>query len=109
VAAANRGTLKAQAQFLRLTSVKFGTLFPFMRENSLVRYSAAQLKRAVAVKEKIEELEKELTGLLGIPEPMTVGGIVRRHRKMSAAARKKISAGAKARWAKMRSKDARPQ
>lgn len=75
-----------------------------MRENSLVRYSAAQLKRAVAVKEKIEELEKELTGLLGIPEALTVTSVVRRHRKMSAAARKKISAAAKARWAKIRSK-----
>jgi DNA polymerase/3'-5' exonuclease PolX len=75
-----------------------------MRENALVRYSAAQLKRAVGIKERIEELEKELTGLLGIPEPITVGGIVRRHRKMSAAARARISAGAKKRWAKVRSK-----
>lgn len=73
-------------------------------KESLVRYSAAQLKRAVTIKEKIEDLERELTGLLGIPEPMTVGGIVRRHRKMSAAGRAKISAAAKRRWAKMRNK-----
>jgi DNA polymerase/3'-5' exonuclease PolX len=75
-----------------------------MRENALVQYSAAQLKRAVGIKERIEDLEKELTGLLGIPEAISVGGVIRRHRKMSAAARAKISAGAKARWAKIKRK-----
>lgn len=65
--------------------------------------SAAQLKRASNLKQRIEDLERELTSLLGIPEAMTVGGTVRRHRRMSAAARAKISAAAKARWAKVRS------
>ena len=73
-----------------------------MRDNILTRFSASHLKRAAAIKERIEQLEKELTGLLGIPEAATVGGIVRRRRKMSAAARAKISAAAKARWAKVR-------
>ena len=67
---------------------------------SLRDLSVAQLKKAVAIKERMEQLEKELTGILGIPEPMTVGGIVRRRKKMSAAARAKISAAMKARWAK---------
>ena len=68
---------------------------------SLRDLSVAQLKRATAIKERIEQLEKDLTGILGIPEPMTVGGIVRRRKTMSAAARAKISAAAKARWAKV--------
>jgi hypothetical protein len=69
---------------------------------SLRDLTVAQLKKATAIKERMEQLEKDLTGILGIPEPMTVGGIVRRRRKMSAAARAKISAAAKARWAKVR-------
>ena len=69
---------------------------------SLRDLSVAQLKKAVAIRERMEQLEKDLTSILGIPEPMTVGGIVRRRRKMSAAARAKISAAAKARWAKIR-------
>jgi DNA polymerase/3'-5' exonuclease PolX len=71
-------------------------------DNILTRFSAAQLKKAIAIKERIEKLEKDLTGILGIPEPMTVGGAIRRRRKMSAAARAKISAAAKARWAKVK-------
>jgi len=73
-----------------------------MGENILSKFSAAHLKRAAAIKERIEQLERELTGLLGIPEPMTVGGAIRRRRKMSAAARARISAAAKARWAKVK-------
>src|SRR6185503_13598762 len=66
---------------------------------SLRDMTVAQLKKAAAIKERIETLEKELTGILGIPEAVTVGGVIRRRRKMSAAARAKISAAAKARWA----------
>lgn len=69
---------------------------------SLRDLTVAQLKKAAAIKERIEGLERELTTILGIPEPMTVGGVVRRRRKMSAAARAKIAAAAKARWAKVR-------
>jgi DNA polymerase/3'-5' exonuclease PolX len=68
---------------------------------SLRDLTVAQLKKAVAIKERMEQLEKDLTGILGIPESMTVGGVIRRRRKMSAAARAKISAAAKARWAKV--------
>jgi DNA polymerase/3'-5' exonuclease PolX len=69
---------------------------------SLRDVTVRQLKKAAAIKERIEQLERDLTGILGIPEPMTVGGVIRRRRKMSAAARAKISAAAKARWAKVR-------
>ncbi len=74
-------------------------------DNILTRFSAAQLKNATAIKERIEQLEKDLAGILGIPEPLTVGGVIRRRRKMSAAARAKISAAAKARWAKIKAKN----
>ena len=70
--------------------------------NSLRDLTVGQLKKAAAIKERIEQLERDLTGILGIPEPMTVGGVIRRRRKMSAAARAKISAAAKARWAKVK-------
>ncbi|HWN93732.1 MAG TPA: hypothetical protein VNT99_01755 [Methylomirabilota bacterium] len=70
--------------------------------NLLRELSVAQLKKVIAIKERIEQLERDLTGILGIPEPLTVGGIHRRRKKMSAAARAKISAAAKARWAKVR-------
>jgi len=71
-------------------------------DNIFSRLSVAQLKKATAIKERMEQLEKDLTAILGIPEPMTVGGAIRRRRRMSAAARAKISAAAKARWAKVR-------
>jgi DNA polymerase/3'-5' exonuclease PolX len=71
--------------------------------NSLTKLSVAQLKKALAIKQRIERLEKDLTDIMGIPESMTVGGTVRRHKKMSAAARAKISAAAKKRWARIRS------
>jgi DNA polymerase/3'-5' exonuclease PolX len=75
-----------------------------MIRNIFSRISSAHLRRAAKIRDKIEKLEKELTGVLGIPEAMTVGGTMRRHRRMSAAARAKISAAAKARWAKIRAK-----
>lgn len=62
--------------------------------------SVAQLKKAAAIKERIEALEKDLTGILGIPEALTVGGIIRRRKKFSAAVRAKMSEAAKARWVK---------
>jgi len=65
---------------------------------SLRNLSVRQLNRAAKIKARIEKLESELTGLFGVPEPLTVGGTVRRHRRMSAAARAKIAAAARARW-----------
>ena len=70
--------------------------------NLLRDLTVAQLKKAAAIKERIESLERDLTGILGIPEAMTVGGIIRRRRRMSAAVRQKIAAAARARWARVR-------
>jgi hypothetical protein len=47
-------------------------------------------------------VEKELTGILGIPEAVNVGGIMRRRRNFTAAVRAKMSAAAKAKWEKRR-------
>jgi hypothetical protein len=62
----------------------------------------SSIKHAATIEERIEQLEKDLTGILGIPEPLMICGVVRRRRKMSAAARAKISTAAKARWAKVK-------
>lgn len=79
-----------------------GKLYCLRMANTLRDLTVAQLKKAAAIKERIEQLEKDLTGIFGIPEALTVGGMVRRRRKMSAAARAKISAAAKARWARVK-------
>lgn len=74
-------------------------------DNVLSRLSVAQLNKAVRIKERIEALEAELTSLLGgSASPATGGGEggIRRRRKMSAAAKAKIAAAQRARWAKVR-------
>ncbi len=66
--------------------------------NSLASLSIKDLKRAVALKEKIAHLNKELADILG---GAAVGGeVVTKKRNMSAAGRAAISRAAKARWAK---------
>ena len=70
--------------------------------------SATQLKRAVAIKEEIEQLEAELSGIAGEPPKAisTVAPIFApKKRTMSAAAKAKISAAQKARWAKERGEE----
>jgi hypothetical protein len=59
--------------------------------------SARALRRAADIKETIEKLGKELNSLIGGSAPP-----LPKRRKMSAAARAKISAAAKARWAKVK-------
>lgn len=78
--------------------------------NSLLSaLSPSQLRKAAALKEKINDLEAELQGLLGAPEQnrLVRSGIMRvpanrsrTRRKMSPQARAKIAAAAKARWKK---------
>ncbi|MGD0351334.1 MAG: hypothetical protein ABSB84_13635 [Verrucomicrobiota bacterium] len=65
----------------------------------MTHLSANQLRRAADLKHKIESLQKQLTRLLG-----GTGGTAAPHkrRKMSAAARAKIAAAQRARWAKQR-------
>jgi hypothetical protein len=59
-----------------------------------------QLKRAAAIKEQIEDLNKELRGILGAPA--STRAAPRKKRTMGVAARKKIAAAQKARWANLR-------
>jgi hypothetical protein len=70
--------------------------------------SASDLRRAASIKDKIDSLQSELSKLLGhlvqkgrvssaAPAAKKTG-----RRKMSAAAKAKIAAAARARWAKVR-------
>jgi hypothetical protein len=60
-----------------------------------------QLKRAAAIKERIQALNKELRILLdGSLDGATSG----KKRTMSGAARRKIAAAQRARWAKLKRK-----
>ena len=61
--------------------------------------SLAQLKKAIAIREKIEALEKDLTSVLGVA-PTPAPAAPAKKRTMSPAARAKISAAQTARWAK---------
>jgi hypothetical protein len=72
-----------------------------MQSNPLADISLQQLNQAIAIREKIEKLETELGRMLGDQSgPTAAPNIKRKKRKMSVAARAKISAAAKARWAK---------
>jgi hypothetical protein len=66
-----------------------------MTDDLLQRLSVAQLRRALAVREKMESLEAELAALVGdMPTP--------RQRRMSPAGRARIAASARARWARVK-------
>lgn len=66
--------------------------------------SAAQLRRAAALQEKIETLQSELASLLGSKGSSATasGKPEKKKRVMSASARKRIAAAQKARWAKQK-------
>jgi hypothetical protein len=59
-----------------------------------------QLKRAAAIKEHIDALNRELRGILGAPANTRPGR--KKNRTMSAAVKKKIAAAQRARWASLR-------
>jgi hypothetical protein len=59
-----------------------------------------QLKRAAAIKEQIDDLNKELRGILSVPARSRPGR--KKKRTLSAAAKKKIAAAQRARWANLR-------
>lgn len=67
--------------------------------------SLADLEQAVAIRRQISALENRLASLLGRPAvaPKLVGG----RRQLSAAARAKIAAAARARWARERARRGR--
>ena len=67
---------------------------------NLLNLTINQLKRAAAIKEQIEDLNKELGSILGVSAKS--GAARKTKRTMSAAAKKNIAAGQKARWAKVR-------
>ena len=66
----------------------------------LLDLSVNQLKRAAAIKEQIDHLNKELRGILG--ESTKSRAILNKKRTMSAAIKKKIAADQRARWANLR-------
>jgi hypothetical protein len=95
--------LTAQAPFLRLTTTGFRRSLVAINLSDL---SVADLKRFVGIKEQIEGLETQLNALIGgeaAPEPAKPG-----RRTMSAAARRKIAAAQRARWARVKGTDAAP-
>ena len=67
---------------------------------NLLALSVNQLKRAAAIKEQIDDLNKELRGILG--ESTKSRAIPNKKRTMSAAIKKKIAAAQRARWASLR-------
>jgi len=73
--------------------------------SSLSNISVRELKKAVLLRERIEALERQLASILGDATPAAAGG----RRKMSAAARAKIAAAQRLRWAKHRKGVAGPK
>jgi len=71
---------------------------------NLHNLTIAELRRAVAIKEQIEALQNELDSVVGAEsvEPEAEAPVRRKRRGMSRAARARISAAQKARWAKTR-------
>ncbi len=75
-----------------------------MSQNLLSTLTVRQLKRAITIKARIEKLQSDLSGLLGSGSPSTPEEKAprRRRKKMSPAGRARMSAAAKARWAKIK-------
>jgi hypothetical protein len=73
--------------------------------STLGNLSIDQLKRAIHVREQMDSLQEELDGILGGEIPVPRAG----KRKMSAAARAKIAAAQKARWAKLKGPSPKPK
>ena len=67
---------------------------------NLLDLTVNQLKRAAAIKEQIEALNKELRSLLGAPAES--GAAPKKKRTMSASVKRKIAAAQKTRWASLR-------
>jgi hypothetical protein len=75
-----------------------------MPKSILSGLTAKQFRQAASLREQIDRLEKRLTRLLGAPEVPAgpAAPAVKPKRKMSAAARAKIAAAQRRRWAKHR-------
>jgi len=70
--------------------------------NSIINLSAQQLRRAATIKEQISSLENELGRIFDSSTKTVAVAAPKKRRNMSAAGRAKISAAAKARWAKVK-------
>ena len=82
-----------------------------MQSNILTTMSVKDLKRAVAIRERIDGLQQDLDRITGAQAAPVKNGAPRRKqkRRMSAAARAKISAAAKARWSKRKGRGRVPR
>jgi len=78
-----------------------------MTNNLLAKLSLQQLKRAVGIRGQIQRLEKALDRLVGDQSPGTSKPTRKKRGRLSAAARARISAAMKARWAKVRGQKAK--
>ena len=80
-----------------------------MQSNLLRTMSVKNLKRAVAIRERIDGLQRDLDRITGAQAAPVKNGAPRRRqkRRMSAAARARISAMMKARWRKFRAQKAK--
>jgi len=77
---------------------------------SLTDLTVGQLNHIIAIKERIERLQGQLNSLVagrGASSPFAGKGP--KKRRMSASARAKIAAAAKARWARVRATRATPK
>ena len=79
-------------------------LSELMAKNILVSLSAQQLRKAASLREKIDGLTKQLSNVLGVTSaPAGVAKpVLKQKRKMSSAARAKIAAAQRKRWAKQK-------
>jgi len=76
-----------------------------MQNNPLTTLPIKSLKQAVAIRERLDALQRDLDQITGAQTARVKNGALRpKNGKMSAAARARISAGMKARWAKRRRK-----
>jgi hypothetical protein len=80
---------------------------------NLQNLTVEQLRKVVAIKEKIEALEAKLAKVgggrgPGRPRGAVAAPVVRRRRRMSAAAKASIAAAQRARWAKVKGRKAAP-
>jgi len=73
--------------------------------SSLINLTPKQLRHAASIKQKIESLQNRLMRILEASNSAFASDVApKKRRKMSAAARRKISLAAKTRWAKAKAK-----
>ena len=81
-----------------------------MTNNPLAKLSVLQLKRSVAIREQIQTLQNELDRIAGGQSVSPKNSSAPQKKgTMSAAARAKLSATMRARWAKIRAARARAE